>query len=115
MTRITVRARAFLRFVDLERAAVEVLAVQRLHGARGVLARHLDEAEATWAARVAIVDQRNLLHRAVNREKRSYGVFGRRERKVSDIKFGHFESRVEGIRFPRRASGAHREFKSLLS
>src|ERR1041384_5123154 len=54
-----------LRFIDLERAAIHFFAVQRLHGASGIGVVHFNEAETTGTARVTIVDQRNLLHRAM--------------------------------------------------
>ena len=60
----TARALAILRFVDLERAAVEVGAVQRLHGTGCVGVRHLHETEAARATRVAIGDQGDLLDRS---------------------------------------------------
>src|SRR4051812_43498853 len=84
--------RLVLRLVDLERTAVEFLAVQRLHRARRIGVGHLDEAEATRTTRLAIVDQRNLLHRAMRSEEGSNRVFGRGERKISNIKFCHEKS-----------------------
>ena len=47
------RTRLVLRFVDLQRAAIEVLAVQRLLGARRIGAGHLDEAEAAGTALIS--------------------------------------------------------------
>jgi hypothetical protein len=47
---------AFLRLIDLQRAAVEIRAVQCLHGARRIGGGHLDEAEASCAAGVPIAD-----------------------------------------------------------
>src|SRR5688572_3662894 len=89
ITRKPAVTRLVLRFVDLECAAIEVLAVQRLHGARSIRAGHLDEAEAAGTAGIAIVDQRYLLHRAMSSEEIANGFFSDRERKVSDIKFSH--------------------------
>src|SRR5690348_9763618 len=113
MARIAARraARLVLRFVDLERAAIEVLAVERFLRARGVRARHLDESEAAGTAGVAIGDQRNLLHRAVIREKGSNGIFGGRERQVSNIEFGHEKSRVK--KWSRRRAMTRRWFERL--
>ena len=39
-----------LRLVDFHRAAAEVRAIKRLHGARCIIARHFDEAETTGLA-----------------------------------------------------------------
>src|SRR5689334_8204353 len=84
-TTAAARARLVLSFVDLERPAIEVLAVERLHGARGVRARHLDKSEAAGLARVAIRDQRKLLDGAVRREQIANRFFGGRERKIADV------------------------------
>src|ERR1700722_19351886 len=67
---------AFLGLVDLERAAFEVLAVQRLDGAGRIGARQFDEAEAARAAGIAIHDQRDRLDRAVGREQRAHRGLG---------------------------------------
>jgi len=48
-----------LRLVDFQRAAAEVRAVQRLHGARCIIARHFDEAEATGLAGGPVHHQSN--------------------------------------------------------
>src|SRR6185312_5913678 len=99
------RAFAFLRFVDLEGATVEVLAVQRLHGTGGIRGGHLNEAEATRTAGVAVVDQRKLLDGAVGRKQVAYCVFGRREGKVADVEFCHERvSQIEGKEMNERAA-----------
>ena len=82
---------AVLRFVHLQRAALEVLAVQRLHGARGIRIGHLDEAEAAGTAGVTIVDQGDLVDRAVRGEQLAHGIFGGGKGEVSNVEFGHFE------------------------
>src|SRR5687767_5027199 len=79
----TTRTAAILRLVDLERTAFEVLAVEGLHGARGVRIGHFDEAETTSLAGVAIGDEGEGLDRAVGREQGTPGVFGRTERQVA--------------------------------
>ena len=43
-----------LRLIDLQRAAAEVRAIQRLHGARCISVRHFDESETTWLTRGAV-------------------------------------------------------------
>jgi hypothetical protein len=78
-----------LGFVDLERATAKVLAIERLHGARGIGARHLDETEATRAAGFAIVDQGHLVDGAMGSKKGAHGIFGGSERKISNVKFRH--------------------------
>jgi hypothetical protein len=87
--RSATRALTLLGFVDLECAPVHVLAVQCLHGARGLGIRHLDETESARAAGIAIGDQGDFLDRAVWREQRTHRVFGRGERKISNVEFGH--------------------------
>ena len=79
------RPLAILRFVDFEGAAVEVGAVQRLHGAGCVGIRHLHEAEAARATRVAIGDQRDLLDGSVLGKQGADGLIGCGEREISDI------------------------------
>lgn len=72
-----------LRLVDFQSAAFEILAVKGLHGARRIRVRHLDEAKTTGAARVAIVDERDGLDRAVRSEERTQRFFGRAEGKIA--------------------------------
>ena len=78
-------ALTLLGLVHLERSAVEVGAVERLHGARRIGIRHLDEAETARTAGVTVRDQRDLLDRPMLREKSMDGLFGRREGEISDI------------------------------
>jgi hypothetical protein len=78
------RALALLGFVDLERAALEVGAVERLHGATGIRIRHFDEAEASQAAGLAVGDQGNLIDSTVLREKSTDAIIGSREGKISN-------------------------------
>ena len=80
---------ARLRFIDAQWATSEVLAVQRLNGARGIRIRHFDEAEATRLARVPIVHERKRLDRSVRREQGAHRVLGGGEGEISNIKFGH--------------------------
>ena len=77
-----------LRFIDLERATAEVLAVQGLHGALRIGARHFHEAEAARLARVAVVHQRDLFDRAVGSEQGAHRIVGGAEGKISNVKFG---------------------------
>src|SRR5919107_1616013 len=79
------------RLVDRQVAAAELLAVELRDGRLALFARrHLDEAEAARAARVAILDDRGRLDVAGLREQVAE-VFARSlERKVADVKFnGH--------------------------
>src|SRR5688572_21110772 len=80
-----------LGLAHLERATVEVLAVQGLHGLGGIRTRHLDEAEAARAASVAVVDQGERFDRAVRLEQLTHGLLGRGERKITDKKLGHLD------------------------
>lgn len=86
-TAATATATLVLSFVDLQRAPVEILAIQRLHGARGIGVRHLNKSESPRATGVAIVDQGYLLYRAVRRKQRANAVFRGREREISNIQF----------------------------
>lgn len=80
----TARALTRLSFIHLEGTALKVLAIERLHGAGSVCVRHLDEAEPTGPASVAIVDEGERFDGSMGREKRSYGLFGRREGQIAD-------------------------------
>jgi hypothetical protein len=84
-------ALTLLRFIDAQRPAPHVLPVQGLDGSLCVRARHFDEAEAAWAARLTIVDQRNRLHGAMLFEQRAHVVLGRRKREIANIDFRHNE------------------------
>ena len=72
-----------LGLVDLEAAALEVLAIERLHGAGGISVGHLDEAEAAGPAGVAIIDQRDRFNGSMLREQRAHGLFGRRKGQIT--------------------------------
>jgi len=78
------RALALLRFIDLERASLEVGAVERLHGATGIRIRHLDETEAAQAPGFPICDQGDFIDGTVLRKKRTDAVIGSREREISN-------------------------------
>src|SRR5690348_14828372 len=84
-----------LRLVDFQGTTVEVLAVQSLHGARGVGVGHLDEAEATGTARVSIADERDLLDGSMRCEQGPHRVFSGSKGQISDVKFGHFRVLTE--------------------
>src|SRR5262249_21760019 len=87
--RTSTGAIAILSLVDLEGAAFEVLAVQRLHGAGRIGVRHFHKAETARAPRVAIGDQRNLFNASMCREQSAHTLFSCRERKISHVEFGH--------------------------
>src|SRR5204862_8161182 len=78
-------ALALLSLADFEGATVEVGGVQRLHGARGVGIRHLNEAETTRATRVTVDDQRHFLDGTVLGKQGAHGLVGRREWQISYI------------------------------
>jgi len=85
-----------MRFVDLQRAAVEVLAVEGLHRLGGVGIGHLDEAEAARAAGVTISDEGDFLDSAVRGKQGTHAVFGRGKGQISDVEFGHFRVLAKG-------------------
>jgi hypothetical protein len=78
------RALALLCLIDLERAALEVGAIERLHGATGIRIRHFDETEAAQAPGLAVGDQGNLIDGAVLCEKSTDAIVGCREGKISN-------------------------------
>ena len=78
------RALALLSFIDLERATLELGAIERLHGATGIDIRHLDEAKAAQATGFAIGDQGNFIDGTVLRKESTDSVIGGRERKISN-------------------------------
>ena len=45
-------------FVHLERTALKVLAIERLHGARRIRVRHFDESEPARAPGITVSDER---------------------------------------------------------
>ena len=47
-----------LGFVHLERTALKVLAIERLHGARRIRVRHFDESEPARAPGITVSDER---------------------------------------------------------
>lgn len=73
-----------LRFIDLERAALEVGAVEPLHGPSGVGIRHFNEAEATRAPRVAVSNEGYFLDGSMFGEQGAHGFIRRREWKISN-------------------------------
>jgi hypothetical protein len=81
------------RFVDIQRAAVEVSAVQRGDGVFGfVPVGHFDESESARLSGHAISDYVDALDSAVWGEKRVQIIFGGLETQVSDEYIGHFSS-----------------------
>src|SRR5688572_17124119 len=81
----TCAAGLVLRFVHLQRATAEVLAVERLHRALRVGARHFHEAEAARLPRVAIVHESDLFDGAVGGEQLTHAVFGGAEGQISNV------------------------------
>jgi hypothetical protein len=71
-------------FVHLERTALKVLAIERLHGARRIRVRHFDESEPARAARITVSDEGQRLHGAMRSEQRTNRIFGRGERQIAD-------------------------------
>src|ERR1700723_2263383 len=68
-----------LGFVHLERTALKVLAIERLHGARRIRVRHFDESEPARAPGITIGDEGQRLHGAMRSEQRTNRIFGRGE------------------------------------
>ena len=81
--------RPVLRLVDFQRAAAEVRAIQRLHGARCFITRHFDESEPPWLTGGPVHHDGNRLDGAVSRKRGTHGFFGRRKRQIANIEFGH--------------------------
>src|SRR5205085_12504296 len=75
------------RLVNGQRATAELFAVELLDGrCRSFGRRHLDEAEAARATRVAVFDDRRVLDLSGLREHLAQLVAGRAEVKVPDVK-----------------------------
>src|SRR5271168_3291668 len=68
-----------LGFVHLERTALKVLAIERLHGARRIRVRHFDESEPARATRITVSDEGQRLDGAVRSEQCTNRVFSRGE------------------------------------
>jgi hypothetical protein len=73
-----------LRLVDLESAAIEIGAIQRLNGSGGIGLRHLYEAKAARPTRVTVGDQRDLLDGPVVGKKGTHRLIGRGEREIAN-------------------------------
>src|SRR5262249_43023549 len=82
-------ALAILRFVDLERTPVHVSSIQGLHGSGSIRIGHLHESESSRPARLTIGDQGDLLDGPVLGKNSAYRIFGRRERQIANVQFGH--------------------------
>jgi len=76
---------AILRFVDLEGAAIEVGAIQRLHGAGRISIRHLHEAKAPRATGLAIGDQGDLLDGPVVGKQGTHGLIGCGKGEIANV------------------------------
>src|SRR5450631_4062524 len=83
---------ALLGLVHLQRSPVDIVAIQGLHGARGIRACHLNEAETTGPTGVAIIDQRNRLNGAMLFEQGAYRGLVHREREIANIHFRHVKN-----------------------
>jgi hypothetical protein len=78
-----------LSFIDSQRTAAHVFAVQGLNGALCIGAWHFHKAEATRTTGFAIIDQRNRLDRAVLlKQLANLGVVCRK-RQVTHIDLRH--------------------------
>ena len=73
-----------LGFVHLERTALKVLAIERLHGARRIRVRHFDESEPARTPGITVSDERQRFHSAMRSEQRTNRIFGRGERQIAD-------------------------------
>jgi hypothetical protein len=80
---------AILGLVNFKSAAFKILAVQRLHCAGCICIGHFHEAETAWTPRIAIGDQGDLFDGSVRGKQGTHTFFSCRERKISNVKFGH--------------------------
>src|SRR5262245_28728101 len=86
---LTGTLRALLCFVDAQRAAVHLKAVQRLDGALRFRLRHVDEAEAARLAGLPVVDEFHRLHFAVTFKQGFHVLFGRIEGQIAHVDRRH--------------------------
>ena len=85
------RALAILGLVDLECAAVEIGAIQCLHGTGCIGIGHLHEPEAARASRLTVRDQGDLLDGSVLGKQGAHTLIGSGEGQITNVKFCHCE------------------------
>ena len=73
-----------LGFVHLERTALKVLAIERLHGARRIRVRHFNESEPARTPRITVSDEGQRLDGAMSCEQRTNRIFSRGEGQIAN-------------------------------
>src|SRR5215472_12816514 len=81
--------RTFLCFVDTQRSPVHLEAIQGLDSALRFTLRHVDEAEATRLAGLAVVDELHRLHFSVTLEQSLHVLLGCCEGEISHVNRRH--------------------------
>src|SRR5262245_51229210 len=66
---LTRTLRTFLCFIDAQRAAIHLKAVQRLDGALRFVLRHVDKTEAARLSGLTVIDELDRIHLAVTLEE----------------------------------------------
>src|SRR5579871_5230968 len=78
------------RFVDIERAPVQILTVETVDRIIGFgIVRHFDERETTRLTRITIPDDVDIIHATVRLERRAECVFGGPEAEITDKNIFH--------------------------
>src|SRR5688572_5622780 len=86
---LTGAGRTFLRFIDAQRTAVHLVAVEALDRGLRLARTHLDETEATGFARFAVVDQLYGVDLAMALEEHLDVLLGRGEGQIAHIDRRH--------------------------
>src|ERR1700683_3691442 len=83
--------RPLLCFVDAQRSAIHLKAVQRLDRCLGLRLGHLDETEAARLASLAVVDEFHRIHLAVTFKQSLHVLLGGIEGQIAHINRRHWE------------------------
>jgi hypothetical protein len=85
-------SRTLLRFVNTERTAAHVFAIQCLNSTSRIGTRHFHKAKTTRAAGFAIIDERNRFHSTVSFEQATYCCLVCRKRQITNIDLSHINT-----------------------
>src|SRR5262249_53700725 len=92
---LTRALRTFLRFVDTQRSAIHLKAVQRLDCVLCLALRHVDESEAARLAGFTVIDELDRIHFAVTFEEYFYVLLSGVEGQIAHVDRRHPEVSLE--------------------